>query len=142
MFSLLSQSSRIGTHERSRKTVLLILLGVLVAFASGCGKNEEVNVSAQFHALKTGDRDTRYNACVDLARAGPGAASAVPDLLPLLKDPDAEIRRVAAYALTEIGPKARAAIPALKELLKDRDPFVAVQALNALRSIDPKSKDD
>jgi HEAT repeat protein len=118
-----------------------VLTVFLASLASSCSKKEAVNVSAQTARLKSPDKDARINACVELAKAGPNAVSAVPDLIPVLKDQDAEVRRLAAYALYEIGEGAKAAIPAVKELMSDRDPAVVQQALNTLRAIDPAAKD-
>ena len=122
----------------------LAMLLTLVAFGlvSGCGsKEEKVDVSSQTQALKSADKDARVNACIELAKAGPKAAPAVPALIPLLKDSDAEVRRLAAYAIMEIGPDAKAAIAPIRELMSDRDFTVAQQALNTLRAIDPTAKD-
>ena len=123
--------------------LMAILLSSLVPiFFLGCAKpGEKVDVSAQIAALKSADKDTRVNACVELAKAGPKAASAVPALIPLLKDADAEVRKISSYALYEIGPEAKAAIPAVKEQLNDPDRFVVSQAINTLRAIDPTAKD-
>ncbi|MBI2947822.1 MAG: HEAT repeat domain-containing protein [Verrucomicrobia bacterium] len=122
--------------------VFLMVFTVFIAsLGSACAKKETVNVSAQTAGLKSPDKDTRINACIELAKAGPKAASAVSDLIPILKDQDAEVRRLAAYALYEIGEGAKAAIPAVKELMNDRDPAVVQQALNTLRAIDPTAKD-
>lgn len=129
--------------NKSLLTCLAMLL-TLVTFGlvSGCGKKEEkVDVSAHTQALKSADKDARVNACVELAKAGPKAVSAVPDLIPLLKDSDSEVRRLAAYAIMEIGPQAKAAISPIRELMNDRDFAVAQQALNTLRAIDPTAKD-
>jgi len=115
---------------------------LVVAVSSGCSKEDaearKVNVPAMTEALKSGDRDSRENACIELAKAGPRAAPVVPALIPLLKDNDLEIRRLAAYALGEIGPQAKAALPALKELMNDPDRRVVMQVVNSLRSIDPQ----
>ena len=117
------------------------ILGVVAL--SSCSKEDaaakKVDVSARIEALKSGDSEARENACIELAKAGPGAAPAVAALIPLLKDNDAEIRRLAAYALGEIGPQAKAALPALAELASDPERRVAMQVVNSLRSIDPKN---
>ena len=120
------------------------MFGILgVAALSGCSKEDaaakKVDVSAMTEALKSGGSEARENACIELAKAGPGAAPAVAALIPLLKDNDAEIRRLAAYALGEIGPQAKAALPALAELANDPERRVAMQVVNSLRSIDPKN---
>lgn len=121
---------------------LIVLATVVVGVLSACSaKEEKVDVSTQTAALKSPDKDARVNACVELAKAGPKAVSAVPDLIPLLKDQDSEVRRLAAYAIMEIGPEAKAAIPGIKELLSDPKQDVALQAVNTLRIIDPTAKE-
>ena len=119
------------------------LSGLLAGSLAGCSKeagpDKNVNVSAMITALKSPDKDTRENACVELAKAKENAAPAVSDLIELLKHSDPETRRLAAYVLQEIGPKASAAVPALKGLLNDSERTVITQAINSLRLIDPKS---
>src|SRR5216117_3155910 len=123
-----------------------LALGIsIIVTLGGCSKEDpeakKVNVPAMTEALKSPDKDTRVNACIELAKAGPRATPAVGALIPLLKDQEPLVRQLAAYALGQIGPKASSAIPALKELLGDQDLGVLSAALNALRSIDPKSTD-
>jgi len=128
----------------SRRTLFSTLLGFLISsLFVGCGQKPEakVDISAQIAGLKSPDKDTRINACVEIAKAGPNAASAVPTLIPLLKDADAEVRKLASYALYEIGPAAKAAISAVREHLNDPDRYVAAQAVNTLRAIDPTAAD-
>ncbi len=122
---------------------LITILALLFAgFLAACAaKEQSVDVSATTQALKSADKDTRVNACVELAKAGAKAAPAVPDLIPLLKDKDSEVKRLAAYALMEIGPGAKAAIAPLRELLNDPERAVALQAINSLRAIDPNAAD-
>ena len=120
----------------------LWLSALLPILFFGCAKPAaKVDVSAQIAALKSADKDARINACVELAKGGPKAVSAVPALIPLLKDADGEVRRLASYALMEIGPEAKAAIPGIREHLNDPDRLVALQAINTLRAIDPTAKD-
>jgi len=125
------------------KYSLLVLSGslLLAGLISGCsgGSQEKVNVQAQIQNLKSEDKDTRVNACVELAKAGPDASSAVQSLIPLLKDADSLVRRLAAYALGQIGPKAKEALPALKELINDADRDVVSATINAINAIDPTS---
>lgn len=128
--------------KTSHRIVLAFFCTVfLPCFFFGCAKTDHVDVSAQTKALSSADRDARVNACIELAKAGPKAASAVTALIPILKDQDAEIRRLAAYALMEIGPDAKAAIAGVREQLNDPDRQVALQAVNTLRAIDPTAKD-
>jgi HEAT repeat protein len=93
-------------------------------------------------ALKSSEPDAKVNALAELAKAGPDAAPAVPELIPLLKDPDPLTRRLSAYALGQVGPKASAALPALRELLNDPDVSVVQNAINAMRFIDPNTPQD
>lgn len=121
----------------------LVFLSVLLlaSFVAGCGggSGEKINVQAQIQNLKSADTDTRVNACVELAKAGPDAAPAVPALIVALKDSDFLVRRLAANALGVIGPKAKEAIPALKEATKDRDASVRTEAIGAIQGIDEKA---
>src|SRR5947207_15281491 len=91
---------------------LALAMSILGSF-SGCSKEDpeakKVNVSAMTEALKSPDKDTRVNGCIELAKTGPRAAPAVPALIPLLKDSDGLVRRLAAYALAQVGPQASAA---------------------------------
>lgn len=121
---------------------LALLLSTSLTFVS-CSKEPvaDVNVPANIEGLKSADKDTRANACIELAKAGPASAPAVPALIPLLKDADPEIRRLAAYTLMEIGPAAKEAGPTLKQMMNDPDRTVVTQVLNTLRAIDPQSKD-
>jgi hypothetical protein len=61
-----------------------------------------VDVTAQVAQLK-GGTDAQANALSELAAGGPKSASAVKDIIPLLKSDDTVIRRLAAYALCQIG---------------------------------------
>jgi HEAT repeat protein len=115
-----------------------LLVGVTL-LSAGCGEQAaKVDLAAQINNL-AGDADAKATALSEIASVGAGAASAVPKIIPLLKDADPIVRRTAAYALGAIGPAARAAVPDLKEMLNaaDRDQLTAVA--NALRSIDPNA---
>ena len=123
-----------------RCTLLSILVG---GFLTGCGPKDEnapkkVDVAAQVSQFK-GNADAKANALTELATGGPNSASAVNDIIPLLKDEDHVVRRLAAYALYRIGPAAKAAVPALKELMNDPDASTGTTALNALQAIEPAS---
>lgn len=126
-------------------STVLLTSAILALTFSACSKEnpeaKKVDVPAMIQALKSDAKDTRVNACIELAKAGPRAEPAVQALIGALKDPNPLVRRLSAYALGEIGPKASAALPALKELLADSDPDVPSSAVNAMRSIDPKSID-
>lgn len=114
----------------------------LLLFTGGCGKSEDaakvVDVSAQVAQLK-GGTDAQANALSELAAGGPKSASAVKDIIPLLKSDDTVIRRLAAYTLCQIGPAAKAALPDLKALMQDADISTATTAINAMNAIDPSS---
>ena len=66
-----------------------------------------------------------------LGYLGPDASSAVPGLIPLLKDPQVPtktgsvvfVRCAAARTLGKIGPVAKGALPALRPLLNNPDPY-------------------
>jgi hypothetical protein len=111
---------------------------------AGCGKSEDaakaVDVTAQVAQLK-GGTDAQANALSELAAGGPKSASAVKDIIPLLKSDDTVIRRLAAYALCQIGPAAKAAVPDLKALMQDPDTSTATTAINALNAIDPSASE-
>lgn len=123
-------------HQGAMAAVLFLLL------AAGCGKSEDaaktVDVNAQVAQLK-GSNEAQANALSELASGGPKSASAVKDIIPLLKSDDTVIRRLAAYALYQIGPAAKAAVPDLKALMQDADPSTATTAINALNAIDPSA---
>jgi HEAT repeat protein len=89
--------------------------------------------------LQSPDKQSKMDACIELAKAGPRSAPAVSAIIPLLKDPEADVRRLAAYALGEIGTAASAALPELKPMMADPDRDVVLQIVNTLRSVDPKS---
>ena len=114
----------------------------LLLLTAGCGKSEDaakaVDVPAQVAQLK-GGTDAQANALSELAAGGPNSASAVKDIIPLLKSDDTVIRRLAAYALCQIGPAAKAALPDLKALMQDADISTATTAINAMNAIDPSS---
>ena len=57
-----------------------------------------------------------------LARIGPDAADAVPELTDLLDDPEQDVRKAAARALGQIGPDAAEAVPALMRQLVQPKP--------------------
>jgi HEAT repeat protein len=117
-----------------------IAAALMVAGCDGGGSTKKIDVPAQISALK-GDHAAKENALIELAEAGPKAAPAVNDLIPILKDPDPVIRRLAIYALGQIGPAAKAAIPALKEGMGDTDRNILTATVNALRDIQPKEVD-
>jgi len=127
---------------KPRFRLIFVLVAGLFVGCKGGESTPKVDVSAATKGLKSSEVEARVNACTELAKAGPGAAAAVPDLIPLIKDPDPLVRRLAVYALGQIGPKASSAIPAIKESLNDRDNSVVQNAVIALRAIDPNAPKD
>ena len=68
------------------------------------------------------------------------AKTAVPQLIPLLKDSDADVRSSAADALGNIGAEAKTAVPQLIPLLKDSDAGVRINAACALWNMGAEAK--
>jgi HEAT repeat protein len=73
-------------------------------------------------------------------RIGTEAKTALPQLVPLLKDSDAGVRSSAAYALGRIGAEAKTALPQLVPLLKDSDAYVRSSAAYTLGRIGAEAK--
>ncbi|GAA3406005.1 HEAT repeat domain-containing protein [Paenibacillus hodogayensis] len=74
-----------------------------------------------------------------LGEIGEAASSAVPELLPLLKDDSVFIRQHVAEALGTIRQPVSLTVPALSEALEDRDPYVRFTAGLALARIGPEA---
>jgi HEAT repeat protein len=128
--------------KNPRSVIVVLSLGFLIlGIVTGCKKSESasVDIGAAREQLKSSDPAAQQNGCIELAKAGPDAAPAIPELLPLLKDKDPLTRRLAAYALGQIGPAAKEAVPALKELMNDSDRDVVASSVNALNAIDPSA---
>jgi len=114
---------------------------VLALAVSGCGDRSsesrvKVDLAVQLQKLK-GSTDEKAAALTELATAGPGAAAAVNDLIPLLKHEDYVVRQLTAYALGKIGPAAKSALPALKAAMTDSQVSVVTALNNAIIAIDP-----
>jgi HEAT repeat protein len=86
------------------------------------------------------DSEIRWNAARTLAKIGPPAKEAVPNLIAALTDSDALVREHAAEALGDIGPQAKEAIPALEKVLKDPDARVRRDAVRSLGQMGPAAK--
>ena len=120
------------------------LLGAILTapLSGGCGGEStnypKVDVAAKLQQLK-GSTEEKSTALTELATAGPNAAPAIDELIPLLKHEDYVIRQLAAYALGQIGPQAKRAVPALKQALNDQQMSVLTSVQNALVAIDPSS---
>src|SRR5262249_40358295 len=78
------------------------------------------------------DGAVRSAAALAISRIGPEAATAVPNLISLLKDQDPMTRQRAIIALHSIGPAAKPAVEALKQALKDNALGNSSHAANAL----------
>jgi len=77
------------------------------------------------------DQSTRMNGLSALQRAGPGAATAVPELIACLSEPDGRVRVKAAEILMGIGPPATEAVPALDAAMRDPELVTRVMAAAA-----------
>jgi len=75
-------------------------------------------------SFQSRDPRIRREAVGVLARMGPEAKEAVPDLIRLLDDEDEATRKLAARALGRIGPDAAPAVPALKRMLLEPVPGI------------------
>ena len=87
------------------------------------------------------DPKRRERAMKVLAKIGPEAAPAVPDLVALLKDEDPKVRTEALFALAAIGPKASAAIGPATAALADTDRDVMLTAGYFLGKLGPEAKE-
>lgn len=92
------------------------------------------------------DAGVRWHAASDLGYLGPDAATAVPRLIPLLKDPQTGrkgaqvyVRSAAACTLGKIGPLAETALPALRVALEDPSPYDRAVAAIAIWRFDPRA---
>jgi HEAT repeat protein len=105
--------------------------GTLGAFAHYIGTDIKDSVPALTDCLQDIDANVRCFSAMTLGYLGPDASSAVPGLIPLLKDPQVPtktgsvvfVRCAAARTLGKIGPVAKGALPALRPLLNNPDPY-------------------
>jgi HEAT repeats len=93
-------------------------------------------IEASVHILMLDQGDDRTHPLVQLAKFGPRAAEAVPNLSFLLTAQRPLERYLAASALESIGSAARDAVPALRQGLQDADPVVQEAVAEALKRIE------
>ncbi len=86
------------------------------------------------------DPERRARGMRILARVGPKAAPAVPELIKLLADADPKTRTDALFTLAAIGPQADAAVAPIQQALSDSDREVMLTAGYALGKIGPAAK--
>ena len=95
---------------------------------------EDVTVASLKDKVQQGETSERIQAIKSLARFGPLAVDAVPDLILVLQDENGVVAKKAIIALGMIGPSARAAIPALEAMQdKGNAPGLVEQALKRIR---------
>lgn len=109
-------------------------------------EQKELAVVAQYRALLKNPKQAmpvKLEAIAVLSELGPAAATAIPDLVPILqKDASETVRLAAAECLSKFGPRAKDAIPVLIEKMKDDDFWkVRAECANALSRIGPDAKD-
>ncbi len=118
---------------------LIRALGSMAPFPAFAPNVTRQVLSHLLQALQDKDEGVRIAAIGAIGCLGPGACSAVPQLVRALKEP--EVRKaesqlsvpdVAAYALGSIGPAAHEAIPALLDRLKTGDPRLQYDIFRAL----------
>ena len=86
------------------------------------------------------DPETRIHAVRVLARMGPEAKDAVPELVAALADSEPELGGEINFALGAIGPDAKEAVPALQALVNDENDSLRYSAVFALGEIGPNAK--
>ena len=86
------------------------------------------------------DPERRFRGMRILARVGPDASAAVPELVKLLAESDPKVRNEALFTLAAIGPKADSAVGPITEALADKDREVMLSAGYALGKIGPAAK--
>ncbi len=84
------------------------------------------------------DGELRWMATEALAKMGPTAQPALPQLIEALADPVPAVRSHAAESLRKIGPEATAALPALRRLVNDPDAEVRKEVGRAIKAIERK----
>jgi HEAT repeat protein len=112
-----------GAQTRAAAVDGLLLVGV---------SNDDL--PALLRLIKDVNAATKAATAHALARVGPGAQDAVPDLVRALDHAESEVRVAAADALGAIGRAAKPGAAKLRELRAD--PLVRPAALRALEKID------
>jgi HEAT repeat protein len=141
-------ASALGTLGKSAVPELLPLLrdpdpelrALTTEVLGGVGQSPEA-VKGLGAALTDPDVNVQQQAALALARLGPAAAAAVPQLVESLTGAqEAETQALAARALGDIGPAAAVAVPDLTKRLDDPDPQVRQFAAHALGGIGVQAK--
>ena len=98
-----------------------------------------VDTHSLIKLLDSKDERERAKVLQSLAKAGPEAAEALPQLLEILRQEDSYDKTLALRCLAAIGPAAAEAVPQLHALLKDKDKqfIFRMEAMGALITIDP-----
>jgi RNA polymerase sigma factor (sigma-70 family) len=103
---------------------------------------EGTSVAAVAAAVTDKDKDIRVRAIGLLARWGPKARAATPQLLTAaVKDDEPFCRTQALEALRAVKPAAKSLVPTLAEALKDKEQEVRLKALDLLAELGPEAKE-
>jgi HEAT repeat protein len=124
---------------RNSRRFIACVLAVLVGLAADvsipwCAADDQTTADLA-ERIASSDRTQRLEAIRQAARSGPGAKSAVPQLIAALDAEDLSVRYEAVHALAAIGPHASAAVEPLTELLSDDLDLLQYAAVTALRQI-------
>jgi HEAT repeat protein/S1-C subfamily serine protease len=103
-------------------------------------EGDTTGMAENIAALKNRDATKRAEAAKRLGDLGPDAKIAVPDLIPLLKDPDNLVRRFTRTALDKIGPPTKNEVPTLLEMIEDPNATVRIHVVDALGKVGPEGQ--
>jgi len=127
---------RIGPAAKAAEPVLLkalksrdLTFRVEAATALWKISRHEAALPALLDVLRTGEKDSAYQAAMALLEFGPEARSAMPDLVAALKSSDSDVRRAAVKVIGTLGPGAA---PPLARAIKDRSGVDLRAAADAL----------